>query len=1026
MRKRLHLFIVSLLLLGAMHSYAQMDTEFWFAAPSLTTEHNINNIYLTLVAYDEDAEVEVTMPAAGRTLLPKSTLEAKKVYQISLKETTNENTGRYNKEYATLANGTAQQRGIYIRSSAKITAYLVTTNENSEIYTLKGKHALGTDFVVPMQWRYRCGTLNSQAAGSDTNMKAHASIEVVATEDNTEVTFVTRVPTNESEAPGTITVKLNKGETYAIQSRQDDTPENLLLGGTRVYSNKPIAINSTDDTATNFMRNGWGDKDLVGDQLVPTDLASSTYIVVANNSANNGALEYAYIYAIDSDTTNIYTHDGNAEVFVGTISPDQPLEVKLRPMTAQHFYSRSGKPFVFFQLTANLDGTEMGGTMLPSINCSGSPQVSYMPVLNIATVHVSILTRTENINDFEVNGSTYDLPASLFQPVPGAPEWSYAACVQVTVPSKKRTINITNKKGVFHLGILDTGGGCSSYGYFSNYAGLDMQVLTDQDYYFEGENLVLNLQAGEMFNHIVWEGPRGQFGIDDPSPIISGLTTFDEGMYTVYGTHKEGCEVTPDTFFINILSEQDTSHVYACAKDSFVIQSHLLPPCAWFENNSILLGREADTLHINANKESIYNIIGFKKGVEIIQWETMDVNLSNGDSLIVWQRLFDHLLAGVEYQLSIHMTATRTNNVAPKIVLQLGTQRSPVIAVPNDTIGVDYTISFTPTESQASARVVVLSPKEGRAFRINKLSLVPILPAQTTVTLHLIDAQQPSIIGDTLLCDGYVTLAASHVADTYLWSTGETDSLITVTVPGIYTLQTEYQGCVQHSTPVQVRSVTKHYYELEPITALCADDKAAVLSLTTNSSIASHCDVFFDDTAHLAGWQDLFNLPMQNNEIVINLPANIQPGYYNGYIQMTNDSCANQTPLTFRLTILYPTSIFAQRWNDILGIKNAQYNGGHEFISFEWYKNGERMENETGTYIYVSEQFQIGDTYQVLLTRADGVQMFTCDYTPVYIPYEDDGLKSTFNVTGQSVSRPTTPGFYIHYKNGRAEKIIIQ
>lgn len=1024
--KRILSLLIGFLVCSIFSVHAQMDTEFWFAAPSLTTEHQVEHIYLTLVAYDEDAEVEVTMPAAGITIMPKSTLEAQRVYQISLKKTVNENTAIYNQVYATLANQTVQQRGIHIQSSAKITAYLVTTNSNSEIYTLKGTHGLGTDFIVPMQWRYRCGTLNSQAAGSDTNMKAHASIEVVATEDDTQVTFITRVPTNESDMPGTFTVTLNKGETYAIQSRQDDTPENLLLGGTRVMSNKPIAVNSTDDTATNFLTNGWGDKDLVGDQLVPTDFASSQYIVVANNSVNNGRLEYAYLYAIDQDTTEIYTHNGNAEVFVGAITPDNPIEVKLTPMVAQPFYTKDGKPFVFFQLTANLNGTEMGGTMLPSINCSGSPQVSYMPVLNTMTVHVSILTRTENIGSFVVNGSTYDLPASLFQPVQGYPEWSYAACVQINVPSKKRTINIANTKGVFHLGILDTGSGSSSYGYFSNYAGLDMQVFIDQDYYYEGENLTLALQSGELFDSIVWTGPRGEFGINNTNPVITGLTRFDEGMYIVNGTHKEGCEVTPDTFYINILSELDTTHIYACAKDSMVIHSQLLPPCAWFEDNNFLPQREADTLHIVPEKEATYMISGFKKGVNIMQWNALDVQLNTADSLIVWQQTFDHLLLGVEYRLSAHFTALQTNSVAPKIILQIGEERSPIIAVPNDTIGVEYTLSFTPSEPSTTAYIIVKAPKDGRSFRIDEVALHPILPGQTTIALHLIDAPQPVITGDTLLCNDFVELSASYPADSYLWSTGETDSVIIVSTPGEYSLQTETQGCVRYSEPITVKSVTRKTFALDSVATICAGDASVIIPFTVQSDAADYCDIHFDSNAQQAGWNDITNAPITNGEIVLTIPAGMEPGYYHGYVTITNDSCAGQSPLDFRLTILYSASIFAQRWNDILGIKNAAYNGGYEFVAFEWYKNGELMIGENNSYIYEPNQFQTGDTYRALLTCADGFQMFTCEYVPEYISYEDDGLESTFNIVGQSVSRPTSAGFYIVYKNGEATKIIRQ
>ena len=1023
--KRLTLILSALLLIAA-GMYGQIDTVFWMAAPSLTTEHHINNIYLTLVAYDEAAEVEVTMPADNRVLMPRTTLAAGRMYQLSLKNTTNENTALYNRDYATLANRTIQQRGICITSTAKIMVYFVTTNDNSEIYTLKGQHALGTDFIVPMQWRYRSGVYNSGAAGSDTNMKAHGSIEVVATEDDTHVTFVTPVATNESPQPDTIRVTLNRGETYAICSRTDDTPADQLLGGTRVTSDKPIAVNSTDDTATNFDFNGWGDKDLVGDQLVPTDLTTSQYIVVSNNSANAGLYEYVYLFAVEDGETDIYVRDDNTDTRVGTISPNNPLELKIPALTAKYIYSDSGKPFVCFQLTANIAGSELGGTMLPSINCSGSSQVSYMPVLNTTTVYVSLLTRTEYTDAFLVNGSEYDLPASLFKPVPGAPEWSFAACVPVSVSAKVRTLHIANKEGVFHLGILDSGSGSSSYGYFSNYSGLNMQVQMDQDYYYDGENIRLHLHAGELFDDIVWSGPRGDFGHNDTDPVISPITKADEGMYTVTGRHREGCDVTPAVFYINVLSDVDTTHMNVCANDSITLRTNTLPPYAWLKNDVPLAGETTDSLPILADAEDVYTILSYRPGYDMLQWDTLQVDLTTADSMIVWQQLFDNLLPGIEYQLSAHLTATQTNPVAPKVQLALGSSRSPVISVPNNSKGTEYTLSYMPDGLPAAARIIVKSPRDGRSFRIDRVSLTPILPDLTNLAIHLIHTLPPVIVGDTLLCEPTVELSSSIEADSYLWSTGETTPSIEVSKPGVYTLSTETDGCVKQSRPVTVLAVHRKHYALDPVTPVCAGDQAFSIPFANDSDIPTYCTIKFDSASLVGGLLDQEDLLVSQGQVSVPIPATVQPGYYNGQVNVEGDSCANILPLSFNMEIRYSADIFAQRWNDILGIKNAQYNGGYEFVSYEWYKNGTLLPEETGAYIYEPSTLQPGDVYSVVLTRPDGVRLQTCDYSPVHVDYEDDGLESLYNSMGQQVQRMNVPGVYIYKRGSHIEKKVVQ
>ena len=270
-RRRSVISLLWMLVCAGMPVRAQIDTEFWFAAPHLAANHTPEYIRMVVVTYDESVRISIDQPAANRVLVSEQTVRANSTWSFSLKDVPD-----YRNTVETNADGSAHNNGLRITSTGKVSVYYVATAQNSEIYTLKGHYALGTDFVVPQQYRYKC----HQNSGDPL---AYASIEVVAPQDNTHVTFTTLVPTNLGDA-GTYTVTLMKGQSYAIRARDGNTPGNMHLGGTLVHSDQPVAVNTTDDSATNFERNDWGDKDLVGEQLVPNMYVGSSYIVAANNS----------------------------------------------------------------------------------------------------------------------------------------------------------------------------------------------------------------------------------------------------------------------------------------------------------------------------------------------------------------------------------------------------------------------------------------------------------------------------------------------------------------------------------------------------------------------------------------------------------------------------------------------------------------------------------------------------------------------------------------------------------------------
>lgn len=118
----------------------------------------------------------------------------------------------------------------------------------------------------------------------------------------------------------------------------------------------------------------------------------------------------------------------------------------------------------------------------------------------------------------------------------------------------------------------------------------------------------------------------------------------------------------------------------------------------------------------------------------------------------------------------------------------------------------------------------------------------------------------------------------------------------------------------------------------------------------------------------------------EDNTITVTLPADAKPGYYPFTILF--DSESNGTfECTSELAIYYSSSLIRQRWDDVLGILNADYNGGYDFRSFRWYCNGLTIEGATEPYLYVQEKLKPGDIYTVELgLDGDERLLSTCGY----------------------------------------------
>jgi hypothetical protein len=143
--------------------------------------------------------------------------------------------------------------------------------------------------------------------------------------------------------------------------------------------------------------------------------------------------------------------------------------------------------------------------------------------------------------------------------------------------------------------------------------------------------------------------------------------------------------------------------------------------------------------------------------------------------------------------------------------------------------------------------------------------------------------------------------------------------------------------------------------------------------------------LIYDSIASKAGFADIINVPLaKSGTIIITLPGNAIPNNYSATLSFNDINCQSDD-IQLTVSVKYPTSTIRQKWNDVLAVTNAAYNGGYTFSDFQWFRNGFPMFGENGSYIYLKngETFDASDYYQVGLVRVGERQAFlTCRVYP--------------------------------------------
>lgn len=264
---------------------------------------------------------------------------------------------------------------------------------------------------------------------------------------------------------------------------------------------------------------------------------------------------------------------------------------------------------------------------------------------------------------------------------------------------------------------------------------------------------------------------------------------------------------------------------------------------------------------------------------------------------------------------------------------------------------------------------------------------------QSTVTmcdsikfLDLVASNSDTVRFDTTICSGDLPYVLNGKE---FWSSGLcSDTLST------------YMGC---DSVVLVNLTVNESLVIDMTNEfnVCADAGELDIPIDIRSGMISAYDLTFENSD--AASMETADEPVENSQVVIAIPDDLKPNRYKGRIVFQNLECGNDTA-DIIINVSYPDSLLMQRWNDVIGIRNSSYNGGYTFESYQWYKDGEPIDGQTGANLYLPDGLDFGAQYNAKVRRADDqVEAFICPIVPEEFPESGIEVVPTVSFTGGTV-----------------------
>lgn len=627
--KRIGLIVLyCLCLLWAKNGWSKSDTLFWFAVPHVQQIGTFSNLpYMFHFENEHTDTVQITLdlPANGTftpmplNLLPRS----RGSIDVS----------PFLATLSGAAVNVASNRGVRIRSTQPVQAYFEvgsgTCGCNQDYFALKGKQALGLDFYVAFQ--------NIWPSDTSRGIVPYASMDLVATENGTQIQITSPQSLQGIAAGTTVTVNLQLGQTYKIRSldgRLINKP-----GGVKIAANKPIAISISEE----LVQIGTC-SDLAADQIVPVENLKSKYPIIKGNLM---VPDLVVIMAVHNDTRI---------AFAGSVLPDIVLnagEYRVMAVNVAVQTVLANKP-VYATHYSGI-GCSAGMSVLPGLSCN--LDTSYAIIRQTADPLIFNLMIPNGYQDsIRVNGG---LPAQViggvhFNPLPGTNGAFLWAVFELfnSVITAGADVRISLPVG-FAIGVRH---GNPNQGmrlaYFGDFSPEPVFDIETDSVICQGDTVILRATHNGLWQGR-WTFPNGNQVFAD-SVVLHPFDASMQGWYK-FQLLDDSCLPKTDSLWLAIAPNLAEIEVFApsrdsiCAGDTLVLRSRRIAglQTQWHNQNGVIAFATADSLIVTqsgnyfatasaycTNPDTSARWDVFVEPGLLLQYQLSDTVLCQGDSLL--------------------------------------------------------------------------------------------------------------------------------------------------------------------------------------------------------------------------------------------------------------------------------------------------------------------------------------------------------------------------------------------------------
>lgn len=400
------LSLVIVLCLFSFSLSAQLDKKHYippFFAPNRTSG-NVKDHWIVL-STQESEEFKVTIKR-GNDDFREITISKESPQMIHLGSgfsTNNNPTGIVNESGR---NRVLEKEGFMLEAENPFfTAIYQRSSAQGDVLTCKGETALGNEFY------------SGHIYGDFGKVESRAQfLTVMATFDNTEVTFSNPRVKWDGQASNTFTITLNKNESYALgatyQFAQDNNYGINDYNGTKVTSTKPIAVNSGSWMGSGNLGN---QQDIGLDQLVPQHFVGKKYIAVKGYGTEIGE---KVIVVATRPNTQLFVNDTLEHTMAQSGDYYIINRDEYNDTTNNVAIEASENIYVYQTLSGKHSDVAVGMCFIPPLSCLSNREVNISYANSIGSPLLNIIAEVNS--DVKINGiSIMQTP----QPVIGNPDW---------------------------------------------------------------------------------------------------------------------------------------------------------------------------------------------------------------------------------------------------------------------------------------------------------------------------------------------------------------------------------------------------------------------------------------------------------------------------------------------------------------------------------------------------------------------------------------------------------------------------